>query len=102
MSTEVRPSNPLASVWFCCGNDAKCAGGCECQCHSLTAEIERLRDSASDTNALVAQQSAMIERLRAALEGRHTLDCDMVKYPCCTRCTCEAAPPAETKAEHQT
>lgn len=30
-------------VTFCCGNDAKCKGGCDCQCHSLMTEIEMLR-----------------------------------------------------------
>ncbi len=31
-----------------------------------------------------------IERLQRELESRHTLDCDMVKHPNCTRCSCES------------
>lgn len=28
---------------FCCGGDGSCAGSCECQCHALVAERDRLR-----------------------------------------------------------
>ena len=30
---------------YCCGNDDKCNGGCDCFCHSLKAENARLREA---------------------------------------------------------
>lgn len=33
--------------------------------------------------------AALEESLRAEKERRHTLDCDLVKHPNCTRCNCQ-------------
>jgi hypothetical protein len=63
-------------------------------------QIERLRDSAADTNALVAQQSAMIERLRAALVMmKHAYEKDQRPNMFIVDEALEAAPPAETSGE---
>lgn len=82
--------------------------------HDALYEINRLTEELSDLasvgNRIVDQKMEIaVQRdrlLRANIElaallrsdGRHTLDCDLVKHPNCTRCTC--IPSVSETCEH--
>jgi hypothetical protein len=88
----------------------------------VSIEIERLTRVHESDERIIQQQEGEIARLRNIVnlcpvccgtcadmptsepsEPRHTLDCDMVKHPCCTNCNCGSSvdtnirePPAQS------
>ena len=57
----MREPHPMSQPWYCCGNDDKCAGGCDCQCHALAQKLKITEEALHAANLLAgAVEAAMV------------------------------------------